>query len=191
MKRLWRICKFIFWALLALFVLDVVVVVFFSFYRPILKKADDIVILGAAIYTPSLYNRSLEGLRLFEMGDADAIVVSGGRISDKDISEARYMQKVILANAIVEVPVIIEDQSHSTYDNFKNTQEKIGKGKTIIVVSDAFHLARGVLMAEREGLHVVYWSAPKPYYYSKKDLLYYYAREVFAMIDYIPKFIFG
>ena len=171
--------------------MDIAVVIFFSFYRPHIQKADAIVILGAAIYTPSLKNRSLEGLRLYEAGDAKGVVVSGGRISDKDISEAGYMQKVIEGNATGPVPIIIEDQSHSTYDNFKNTKAKIGKGKSIIVVSDAFHLARGVIMAEREGFKVLYWSAPKPYYYSKKDLLYYYIREDFAMIDYIPKFIFG
>jgi len=191
MSKFWKIIKWPLVIVVAFFVIDAAVITFFSFYRPQIQKADDIVVLGAAIYTPSLYNRSLEGLRLYQAGDAREVVVSGGRISDKDISEAHYMQKVIEANSSTTVPIIIEDQSHSTYDNFKNTKEKIGTGKSVIVVSDSFHLARGVLMAEREGFHVVYWSAPEPYYYNKKELLRYYLREIVAMVDYIPKFIWG
>ncbi len=180
-----------FFLAVGLFVLDVAVVLGFSQYRPQIQKADAVVVLGAAIYTPALYNRSLEGLSLYEQGKAPEIVVSGGRISDKDISEAGYMKKIITANAKEEVPVILEDQSHSTYENLKNTREKIGQGKSIIIVSDEFHLARAVLLAFRMGFHPVYWSAPKPTYYNKKDLAYYYMREVFAMISYIPKFIRG
>lgn len=191
MYKFWKICKVILYFLVGFLVLDITIVIFFSLYRPEVQKADDIVILGAAIYTPSLYNRSLEGLKIYEAGDGMQIVVSGGRISDKDISEAGYMAKVIKTHASGAVPIILEDQSHSTYDNFKNTKEKIGSDKSIIVVSDSFHLARSIIMAKRLGFKVVFWSSPNAFYYTKKDLLYYYTREVIAMIDYIPKFIFG
>ncbi|HEX3095858.1 MAG TPA: ElyC/SanA/YdcF family protein, partial [Patescibacteria group bacterium] len=41
--------------------------------------ADAIIVLGAAIYTPSLTNRTEEGLRLYENGKADTMVLSGGK----------------------------------------------------------------------------------------------------------------
>jgi hypothetical protein len=46
-------------------------------------------------------------------------------------------------------------------------------------------------MAERLGFKKVYWSAPSPWYYSADELVYYYFREMFAIIDYLPKFVMG
>jgi uncharacterized SAM-binding protein YcdF (DUF218 family) len=191
MRKLWKICKVILLAVLSIFILDILIVVFFSFYRPEIKKSDAIVVLGAAISTPSLYYRSLQGLKLYEQGDATVMVLSGGRISNKDISEALDMQKVIDRNSSTSVPTILEDQSHSTYENITFTKKKLGSGKSLIVVSDDFHLARSSLLAMREGFWPVYWSSPSPEYYNYEQLVFYYAREIFAMIDYIPKYIFG
>jgi len=172
-------------------IVDALVIAFFSIYRPAIPKADAIIILGAAINTPALYNRSMEGLRLYQDGKANILVLSGGRISDQDISEAKYMDKVITKNAQGLVPVMLEDQSHTTYENIKNSKALLPDAKSIIVVSDKFHLARAVLVAKRAGFAHVYWAAPQPYYFSKSELAYYYMREEFAMIAYIPKFIFN
>ena len=51
------------------------------------KKADAIIVMGAAINSPALYNRSIEALEIYELGFAPVIALSGGRISDKDISK--------------------------------------------------------------------------------------------------------
>lgn len=191
MSKIWKLYKILAVTAVTVLIIDTVVVLFFSWYRPPIQKANAIVVLGAAINTPALYNRSLEGLRLYEAGDAQMIVASGGRISDKDISEAGYITKTIEANSSTTVPVILEENSHDTYENLNNTKSKIGSGKKIIIVSDEFHLARAVLMAERLGFKVVYWSSPKPIYYSKSELAFYYMREVFAMLAYVPKFVFN
>ncbi len=191
MRKLWKIYKYVAVIAVSVLLVDLAVVATFSFYRPKIEKADAIVILGAAINTPALYNRSLEGLRLYEAGKAPLLVLSGGRISDKDISEATYMQRSIGKNTDKPLNLILEEESHSTYDNLKNTKAKIGKGKSVIIVSDEYHLARGVIMAWREGFYPVYWSSPTSTYYKKSELAFYYMREVMAMVAYIPKFIFG
>ncbi len=166
-------------------------VVFFGFYRPVIHPADDIVVLGAAANTPAAYNRSLQGLKLFQEGLAPAIVVSGGKDYSRGPTEANYMERVIEANSSTAAPIIVEDKSYSTYENLNNTRAIIGYGKSIIIVSDTYHLARSVLMAERLGFKPVYWSSPSPDYYAPKELAYYYLREVLAMIDYVPKFVTG
>ena len=191
MKILRRIIKYILILLGILVTLDVATLAFFSLYHPQIKKSDAIIILGAAINTPTLYNRSLEGLSLYEQGKADVIVVSGGRISDEDISEAAYMKKVIDKNSGGKiVPVVLEDQSGTTYENLKNTKAKLPQAKSVIIVSDKFHLARGVLMAVREGYYPVYWAAPATHY-SFSEWCYYYFREGVALIDYVPKFLWN
>ncbi len=172
-------------------VLDVALVVGFSVYRPPIRKADAIIVLGAAINTPALYNRSLQALRLYEDGKADMVVVSGGKDFDNSISEAAYMEGVIEKNQRAATPVILEDNSHTTYENLKFSRAEIPDAESVIVVSDRFHLARGVLMAYREGFAHVQWSAPKPIYYRGQEMAFYYFREMVAMISYIPKFISG
>jgi uncharacterized SAM-binding protein YcdF (DUF218 family) len=191
MKALWKICKVLLALVAAVFLLDIFIVLFFAYYRPAIKPADYIVVLGSAINTPSLYNRSLQGLKLYEAGNAKMIVVSGGVDYPKSISEAEYMREVIEKNSPNPVPLILEDKSQSTYENLKNTRNIIGYGKSIIIVSDDFHLARSVLTAERLGFGHVEWSSPNPTYYNFSEQAYYYFREVFAIVDYIPKFIFG
>lgn len=164
--------------------------------RPDIANADAAIILGAAINTPALTNRTMEGLRLYQDEKVHKLVLSGGKISDADISEAQYMEKVIKRFSEQPVEYILEDQSHSTYENIRNSKQKlaeagIGEEGSVVIVSDEFHLARGVLMAKRAGFETVYWSAPKPDYYPAKDLRFYYLREFIAMLNYLPKFISG
>ena len=172
MRKLWKISKYVAIVGLSLLLADVIVVIFFSIYRPPVYKANAIIVLGAAINTQEIYYRSLEGLKLYQAGDAPVIVLSGGQDFPRAPTEAMYMEKVIDDNSQTPVSLILENQSHSTYDNIKNSEAIIGRGKSVIIVSDDFHLARGILMAEREGFKVVYWNSPKPSYYTKPELAF-------------------
>ena len=191
MRKFWKIFRWVLAAAAAFLVLDIVVILFFSFYRPVIQKADAIVVLGAAINTPASYNRSLEGLRLYALSDAPVIVLSGGVDYPRSLPEAEYMQNVILHNVNAVPNMLLDPTSQSTFQNLQNTKKLLPGGKSIIIVSDSFHLARAVLTAKRLGFNRVTWDSPKPAYYDAKELLYYYGREVFAMVDYLPKFVFG
>lgn len=190
-KKLWKIVKYLLYIVAGFLLVDLAAVVFFSVYRPNVQKADVIVVLGAAINTPALYNRTLNGLKLYNQDKSKTLVLSGGVDYPKSISEAMYMQNVILQNASTVPTMILDEEARSTYENLKNTKDKIGSRKSIIIISDSFHLARAVLVAKRLGFGPVYWSSPSPRYYSADEMAYYYLREVVAIIDYIPKFIFG
>ncbi len=191
MKLIRRIIILVIAAAGVLLVLDMAVITLVAHWRPEIKQADAIIVLGAAINTPALYNRTLEGLHLYEQGKADVMVLSGGKISDTDISEAQYMEKVINKNATGTVAYVLEDQAHNTYDNILNSQKLLGDEDSVIIVSDEFHLARAVLLAKRAGFETVYWSSPAPTYYKTAELRHYYFREFMAMLGYIPKFIRG
>ncbi len=159
------------------------------------QKADAVIVLGAAINSPSLKNRTLEGLEIYEQGKAEIMILSGGKIADPDISEAEYMEKVIKKNAAGEVNYVLEEDSHSTYESIVNAKRKLAEinpdADSIIIVSDSYHLARAVLLAKRLGFETVYWNSPSSGYYERGVLRYYYFREFAAMLNYIPKFIFG
>jgi uncharacterized SAM-binding protein YcdF (DUF218 family) len=130
-------------------------------------------------------------LELVEAGKTNTVVTSGGKIADKDQSEAAYMAKAIKSNSTKNPTVILEEASHNTYENIQNAKKKIPEAKSVVIVSDEFHLARGVLLAKRAGFDTVYWASPAPSYYEKQELRWYYFRELVAMINYIPKFISG
>ena len=165
-------------------------VCFFSVYERPIQKTDAVIVLGAAINTPALNNRSLEALELYEKGKTDILVLSGGRISDKDISEAGYMKKVIEKNSKQSVKVVLEENSHTTFENIQNSRKLIPNAKSVVVVSDKYHLARAVILAKRFGFDEVYWSAPSSSYYPREELYYHYFRETVALLSYIPKFVF-
>lgn len=191
MRKFAKFIKYLIIAGLCLFVLSLATTLFFTFYRPPIQKTDAIVVLGAAINTQATYHRSLQGLALYEQGKADELVLSGGVDYPKSITEAEYMEKVIMENTSSTPKIILDKNSYSTYENIADTKQDIGAGRGVIIVSDSFHLARGVLLALRVGFHPVYWSAPSPTYYSTPSLIFYYFREAVALIDYIPKFIRG
>ncbi|MDR3643232.1 MAG: YdcF family protein [Candidatus Doudnabacteria bacterium] len=191
MHKVWRVIKWIIFCVGGLLAIDLAIVIFFGIYRPQIQPSDDIIVLGAAVNTPAAFNRSQQGLKLYEDGLAKAIVVSGGIDYPRGQSEAEYMKQAILANTAVNPPIIVEDKSYSTYENLANARALIGANSSIIIVSDDYHLARAVLLAERLGFKKVYWSAPSSSYYSHDELAYYYFREVFAIIDYLPKFVTG
>ncbi len=194
MHKFIKILKIVLILIGAIFVLDAGLILTMANWQPEVGKADAIIILGAAINTPALTNRTLTALRLYQQGKADTMILSGGKIADSDISEAQFMEKVIARNTADPISYILEDQSHNTYENIKNSKaalKSVGNRSSIIIVSDKFHLARAYLLAKRAGFKTVYWSSPEPDYYSRADLNYYYLREFIAIIDYIPKFILG
>lgn len=191
MRKFWKVLKWILAVIAAFLVLDLAVILFFSFYRPPLQKADAIVVLGAAINTPASYNRSLEGLKLYQQGDAPVIVLTGGVDYPHSAPEAVYMQQVILDNATTVPNMLLDVNAKSTFENLQNTKTIDPTAKSIIIVSDGFHLARSVLTAKRLDFGPVYWASPTPAYYNWRELSYYYGREVVAMVDYLPKFVVG
>lgn len=199
MKILFKLIKLAITLVVVVIAADVALVFGIPRMQPDIGKGDSVIILGAAINTPALYNRTMTGLNLYNEGKTELMILSGGKIAEADISEAQYMEKTIKKNSGPVLPkYILEDNSHNTYENIRFSEQKLGKvesgwGKkgSVIIVSDEFHLARSVVMAYRAGFSPVYWAAPKPDYYSAKDLRYYYFRELVAMISYIPKFIRG
>ena len=192
LKKLWKIVKVIIIASVAVYLLSLAIVISIGQYHRPIQKADAIIVLGAAINTPALYNRSLEGLRLYQEGKADVLVLSGGVDYPKSIPEAQYMENVILAAVnqeanhpspalpvkgredIKEPTIILENTSQSTLENIANSKKLIPNARSVIIVSDTYHLARGVITAKAAGFSPVFWSSPDSGSYYFWDEFFYY-----------------
>ncbi len=211
MRKLWKTIRYLIYATCAVFVISLGVVIGVGHWQRPVGQADAIIVLGAAIKTPAAYNRALEGLKLYDEGKAPVLVLSGGEDYPKSISEAQYMENAVLDEVAKEsdsnlslnpspqkgrenkAPVmILEQNSQSTFENIADSKKLIPSAKSVIIVSDTYHLARGVITAKLAGFSPVYWKAPETSGgYSSADLVFHYLREAAALIDYLPKFALG
>jgi uncharacterized SAM-binding protein YcdF (DUF218 family) len=179
-------------ALLFLFVCDALFIYGFAKLRTKPQKSDAILVLGAAVYTPAIGQRTLTALDLYKQGLAPKIILSGGLDQGKTITEAQYMDEVInQSRGELNPEIVLDNDAVTTFENIQNAKKIVGDKRSITIVSDEFHLARAYLIAKRAGFSSVYLAAPKPSYYRSTELAFYYFREMLAMFDYLPKFIFN
>lgn len=152
------------------------------------KKADAIIVLGAAVRgnTPSVQlafrlERALE----YHREDPDAlIVVSGGKGHDEAYPEAQVMKAWLTARGVPEDMIIEEDKATSTEENFLLSKalidERLGDGeKTIAFVTNRFHVFRAERLASRLGLDAFGIAASE----FKATLLNDYLRECAAIVQ--------
>lgn len=180
----------------AVYLASLVYVLSFSLSKSIPAHADAILILGAKVNldnTPSeaLYNRTMEAVKLFKEGRADYILTTGG-IGLGDLPESKVAGKVARDSGVPADKILEEADSHNTFDSLEDIKSLANAHnvQSIIVVSDQYHVARGVLVAQHFGFDPVYWDYPKISYYKKSEIFWSYAREAAAIIAYAPK-LFG
>lgn len=153
------------------------------------EKADAVVVLGAAPNSPAIHNRALKGYQLYNEGRARQLVLSGGVTSNLDESEAQNMNRFLQKQGL-PVQAVLEQKSTNTLENLENSRRLLPEAGSVIVVSDVYHLPRAFLVAKAVGFARVYWDAPSSNYYKASELMWYYGREVVAILAYIPKLLF-
>ena len=180
---------------LGLYTASLVYVLSFANEPNIPERADAALVLGAKVNldgTPShpLYYRTLDAVKLYNEEKIDFILLTGG-VGLGPEPESEIARIIAIQNGVPAEKIIIEDKSHNTFESIKQVKKGSDeyKIKSVIVVSDRFHVARGVLVARNFGYDPVYWSYPDLRYMSKKLIIQNYIREGFAMLSYLPKVI--
>lgn len=151
--------------LLASFCLGVLVLAVFLFgQRDEARRADVIVVLGAAQYdgrpSPVLRARLDHAIELYRRGIAPAMILTGGVGVGDTISEAevarRYASRhgVPLQSIWIERSGLSSDQSMTTVSRLMSRH---GFGSAVLV-SDPFHMLRLRVLAARLGLRA--YSSP-------------------------------
>jgi len=121
-------------------------------------KSDSIIILGCQVYgtvpSPFLKARLDEGLRLYNEGYGSFLILSGGRGSGEEISEAEAMKNYLQSMGVDPEKMILEDRSESTMENIEFSKEKMEEHglKTAVIVSNKYHLKRASLIAKKVGI---------------------------------------
>lgn len=153
--------------------------------------ADAILVLGASVWpgerpSPILLSRIEAGVALYRQGYAPRIIVSGG-LGKFPPSEAEVMRRVAVGMGVPPEDIFIEDQSHSTMDNIRNSAKILaahGWG-SVLLVTDPYHVFRACRIAADAGLDVrPVPVANSPGWTIPRLRAYYTIREVFAVLAY-------
>ncbi len=144
------------------------------------KTYDVILVLGAAVTgnQPSgqLEARLQQAITLYEAGLAPKLLLSGDN-GGPYYNEPAVMKAYALDHGIPAEDIFLDHNGFSTYESIIRAHE-IYQAKSMIIVSQPYHLARSLYLADRVGIDSVA-SGPDANY---RNRLYYAAREALAQI---------
>ena len=130
------------------------------------NKADCILVLGAAEYSgrPSpVYRARLDHAhQLFLEGKAPLIITSGGAGGDPNYSEGQVGRDYLIARGVPEVNLIAETQADNTDESTQRAAVimRTNDLKSVLLVSDAYHMFRAKRMMQRQGFTA--YISPRP-----------------------------
>ncbi|MED3879266.1 YdcF family protein [Priestia megaterium] len=136
-------------------------------HQPVPQDADYVLILGSKVdgdqMSPSLKERAKTALSYLKTHKQTKVIVTGGKGSDEEISEAEAAYRFLRKEGIKKNRMIKEDQSTSTFENFIFTKKKVDiQHKKVVLVSSDFHLFRASIIAKRQGFDVYPLGAKTP-----------------------------
>lgn len=144
--------------------------------------ADCILVLGARVWSSGnlsamLEDRVLQGIRLYETGVSDRLLMSGDH-GQKEYDEVNHMKKYAVDKGVLPDHVFMDHAGFSTYESMYRARD-IFQAEKIIIVTQEFHIYRAVYVARALGLEA-YGVPTEPRNY--KDKFYSDFREFFARI---------
>lgn len=184
-------------ALLAMIVLGFVVAIYAEARGDEARPVDAIIVLGAAQYNgrPSdVFTARLQhGLDLYNEGYAPWIIVTGGRQEGDAFTEADTAETWLMNRGVPEDAILMENQGRDTWQNLKGARDAAEPHdiKTVLIVSDGFHLFRAERMANAVGFEAYTSPAPdSPIRPWSAVEFSYVIRETVAVIVQMPRWLF-
>ncbi|MFN8022074.1 MAG: YdcF family protein [Acidimicrobiales bacterium] len=122
------------------------------------QPVDAIVVMGAAQYDgrPSLQLQARldHVVALWGQGLADTVVVTGGNQPGDRFTEADVSAEYLIERGVPETAILRETVGRSSYGSLEQVAailQPLGK-RSVLIVSDPFHLLRSKLSADELGL---------------------------------------
>lgn len=95
------------------------------------------------------------------------LILSGGKTSDSDLSEAQVMKNYLLNHSdISESQIITEDDSMNTVENLKNILKIIGNDKKVGLCTSNSHMYRAYGLAKKLNFIYLYPLSAKGYFWT-------------------------
>jgi uncharacterized SAM-binding protein YcdF (DUF218 family) len=127
------------------------------------RHADFVVVLGSGLLggrvPPLLASRLDRGEAVYRglvaRGGDPVLIVSGGKGSDEQVSEADAMAGYLAARGFPADRIQREDRSSSTEENLANSQaimDRLRPGATCVIVTSNYHVFRTAMIARHLGV---------------------------------------
>jgi uncharacterized SAM-binding protein YcdF (DUF218 family) len=155
------------------------------------RPADAALVLGAAVLgnepSPVLAERLRHARQLLETGQVRAIVVTGGRSPEDDLSEAEASRDWLVAEGVPADAIVLENASRTTIENLLLARPVLRQAglQSVLIVSDPLHMRRAMLIAERMGLDASPSPTQTSRFQSWGTTLPFLGREVWFMAQYL------
>ena len=107
------------------------------------------------------------------------VIVSGAQGYKEDITEAKAMRDYLVENGLEEERIIMEDKSTNTNENIKYSKKLMAQSDYVVIVTNRFHLYRGVHIAKKQLTQKVEGLGADT---GTMLFLNYYVREAFAIV---------
>ena len=134
--------------------------------------ADCILVLGSSVYgntlAPTVENRVLTGLALYEGGASDRLLMSGDH-GEKDYDEVNSMKQYCVDKGIEANVIFLDHAGFSTYDSMYRARDIFGVRK-VIIVTQGYHLYRAIYIARALGMEAYGVAADGPDHSFLSDL---------------------
>ena len=164
--------------------------IFSGMYHEPSRDLDYIIVLGAQVNGSTLSNSLRRRVdRAKEYLDKNLytkVIVSGGKGAGEDISEAEAMYLYLISQDISGSRIIKEDRSRNTSQNLKYSfalidQKEEGRGteKSVGIVTNNFHVFRGVSLGKKLGCEKIEGIPAKSNAFLQVNFL---VREFFSVI---------
>jgi uncharacterized SAM-binding protein YcdF (DUF218 family) len=155
------------------------------------RVSDAVIVLGARVnyngyLNPCLLARVEHGAKLLRGGLAKFLIVSGGIDVEDGASEAKAMREIALRAGISSDQIILETKATSTFENleFSKAILKTRHLRSVIVVTEPYHMPRAAMIARKLGLDFSSSPAPESACWSRwKHASKFFLREPFAVLE--------
>ncbi len=128
-----------------------------GFFAKEQANLDYIIVLGAQVYEngPSsiLKYRLDRALKYLNENENTKCIVCGGQGHNEPFAEAIGMKKYLKEQGVAESRIIMETESQNTEQNIKNSLKYIDSGSSIGIVTNNFHMARALQIANENDIY--------------------------------------
>ncbi|MGE2719253.1 YdcF family protein [Mycolicibacterium celeriflavum] len=153
-------------------------------------SGDAAIVLGAAVNghtpTPVFEERLRHAAALFESGQVEWIVLTGGVGQGDTLSEAEAGRNWLIAAGIPADRLLVETQSRTTRQNFAFTRPLLAEHgiRRVLVVSDPLHMRRATHIANDLGLDAHPSPTPTSRFQTLHTRIPMLLREVYLSLEY-------
>ncbi len=159
-------------------------------------KGDAAIVLGAAVWgnevSPVFRERINHAIDLYRRGKVRKLIFTGGQGNKDELTEAAEARQFAIKNGIPEKDILIEERSHTTYENLVYAKQLADTNglKRVLIVSDPIHMKRAVAMASDICLDAYLSPTPTTRYQGWRSQMGSLAHETYYYLGYWLRKVF-